>query len=403
MSKIRQEQATRRGSRANVQETIKGYDAQMKSKDNEVKKIKGSTSFKSAADVEREIKHLEGQVDSGRMKIVDEKKALSEVSNLQKQKKSFTAIDSLQRDIKGLKDKISEEKDQLKDPVADELQAKYERLMKDQNAIRDERSSGYASLNNARDKLREARDSQSAAFNERKALQDNFYDQDRKHKAYQRQAAMERDVRRKTEREAFARDKRTEMLKQRLEDAALPAYGEELKAVDSLMRIINPKAAQIDAVSEPRALAAVAQRKVDDTGFEGRRLEKKPDEESYFVGAGKKKGKKGKKGKDASNESENSDIPQASNDQVFGQLWNPTSLEMFAILKIEPPGTKPEVPSIYKTLDEKKKFYLDDRSRKTEDVSLIILVSFSVFLPASFLQLVLEGAGRRRRSIYYCA
>ncbi|KAI9668368.1 MAG: hypothetical protein M1831_001122 [Alyxoria varia] len=368
MSKIRQEQAARKGSRANVQERIKAYDTQVKAKDNEIKKIKGSTSYKSAADIEREIKHLEGQVDSGRMKIVDEKKALSEVSNLQKQKKSFTAIDGLQRDIKVLKDKISEEKDQLKDPVAEELQTNYERLMKDQNSIKEERSSGFATLNDARDKLREARDSQTAAFNERKALQDNFYDQDRKYKTFQRQAAMEREARKKAERESFARDKRTELLKQRLEDAALPAYGEELKALGSLMRIINPKGGQNDASSEPRALAAVAQRKVGDTSFEGRRLEKKSEEEAYFVGAGKKKGKKGKRGKDASNESEKDGTSsQLSDDQVFGQLWNPASLEMFAILKIEPPGTKAEVGDIYASLDAKKKFCLDDRNRKTQE------------------------------------
>jgi hypothetical protein len=53
-------------------------------------------SFKDVRDIDQEIDLLDKQINSGLMKLVDEKKALSELSKLRKQRKGFKHFSAIE-------------------------------------------------------------------------------------------------------------------------------------------------------------------------------------------------------------------------------------------------------------------------------------------------------------------
>ncbi|KAG9246535.1 hypothetical protein BJ878DRAFT_478239 [Calycina marina] len=66
-----------------------------------------STPFQSVAEIESEIKQVNNQIDSGLLKIADERKALAQVSPLNKQGKVFSNFDSADREIDDAKGKLA--------------------------------------------------------------------------------------------------------------------------------------------------------------------------------------------------------------------------------------------------------------------------------------------------------
>lgn len=93
--------------------------------------------YRSLADLERAINDLDRQVSTGRMKIVDEKKALQEISTLNKQKKNFGVFEEQQKAIDADKAKLKELKEKKQDPELVELNKKYDEIQKELNELRD--------------------------------------------------------------------------------------------------------------------------------------------------------------------------------------------------------------------------------------------------------------------------
>ncbi|KAL8865354.1 MAG: hypothetical protein Q9174_006931, partial [Haloplaca sp. 1 TL-2023] len=118
---IKQQQSGFKSSRTGTQEKIAALDAQLKSRMAEQKANKSRIPYKNVQEVDREIQRLEGQVDTGTMKLVDEKKALSEISSLRKQRKGFAGFDEAEKGIADLKAQISDLRKGLDNPEATAL------------------------------------------------------------------------------------------------------------------------------------------------------------------------------------------------------------------------------------------------------------------------------------------
>lgn len=364
---------------------MKQLDAQMRAKMNEQKTAKATSPFKSTAEINAEIKRLESQVESGKLKMVDERKAVAEVSSLHKQKKGFGALDERQREIDNLKASIAEIKKQSSQPEHRELEAEYEKLNKEREALRSADQNKRGDINAARDALKEARDNQSQAWSNRKKLQDDYYQGRNKYREYEREAAKTREAKRKEERDEYLRSKKQAALESRMEEASLPAYGDEIRAADSVIHLIDPSSLSLasSAASAVSALAAQAQRVIDDSGIKGTKLAKKKDddEDSYMAGA-TKKGKKGKKNKGQTNgdATPSSSSSSGASKDVLGKLWSPGSLDQFSTMKLDPPANAEAIPQTLEQVKAKRQFYLDDRDRKTKEVSQVffdVAIKFS--------------------------
>lgn len=76
LSSIRQKQQGFKSSRSSTQEKINALESTLKARIAEQNNSRGKMSFKNVDEIDREIARLEKQVDSGTLRLVDERKTL---------------------------------------------------------------------------------------------------------------------------------------------------------------------------------------------------------------------------------------------------------------------------------------------------------------------------------------
>ena len=127
------------------------------------------------------------QVDSGQMKLVDEKKTLTEVSNLRRLLKSFQGIESLQSNIDAKKAENADLKKTLDSSENRALSEKYSANQKELDEIkagRDDVNKNFDKLKVQRDELHEKQNQTWKAIQE---LKDEYYAQRKEWKAFEDQ------------------------------------------------------------------------------------------------------------------------------------------------------------------------------------------------------------------------
>lgn len=339
-----------------MHDKIKRLDEQLKSRLNELKSAKGKVNFKSVEDVDREIDRLQKQVDSGSMKLVDEKKALSEISNLHKVRKNFGAFDNQQKGIDDLKAQIAEQKKLLDDPEQKALSQKYTELQTELDSLKAEQDEAFKNMKTLRDAADKARADQQEKYMAMKEYKDKYYQQKRAFAEYDYQARKARQERRRQEQLEYQAGKRKDAAAKRLEEASAPAYQDEILACEGLIRYFDPSALPAKETTGASKFAASAQRTVDDSGIKGTRLAKKgDDDDNYFIGGGGKKGKKGRK------------APAAPAEAKFNLSIG--VIEELAKVSVDAPSSQADVPATVEKLKEKLAHWKSDQDRKTKEVS----------------------------------
>lgn len=358
LSTIRQKQSGFKSSRSGTLEKINALESTLKARIAEQNNSRGKMSFKNVEDIDREIARLEKQVDSGTLRLVDERKALSDISNMRKQRKGFAGLDEAQKGIDELKAQVSELKKTLDNPEAKALSDKYSEIQKELDAIKAEQDSVYKNLNALRDERTKLRNDQQAKFTAIREIKDNYFKARRAYKEYEDEAWRVRRERQKAERDAFEREKRKKVADKKLEEASQLAYTDEIITAQGLIRHFDPayNFASLglddkkDAGSNFRAGVG---RTVDDSGLKGMKVVRK-DEEDYFVGGNTKKGKKGKKGGAA---------PEATKFNM-----NVGIIEEFSKIKIDPPMNQTDVPAAVEKLAAKITEWKSTQAAKTQEV-----------------------------------
>ncbi|KAG9930637.1 hypothetical protein KCV05_g4778, partial [Aureobasidium melanogenum] len=117
LSEIREAQKSGKSSRAQQLGQIQRLDEQLKSRINEQKTARSRVAFRSVDEIQNEINRLQAQVETGTMKIVDEKKNLAEITALNKQKKGFAGFEQAQKQIDDIKAQIADIKKSMDDPA----------------------------------------------------------------------------------------------------------------------------------------------------------------------------------------------------------------------------------------------------------------------------------------------
>ena len=347
---------------------IKRLDDQLKSRMAENKAARSRVAYKNTEDIETEIARLQKQVDTGMMKLVDEKKALAEITSLYKQRKGFAAFDQAQRGIDDVKAQIAELRKQLEDPEFKALSEKYTKISKELDDIRAEQDEAYKGLNSLRDERTKAYAEQQEKSAAVKELKDEYFKAKRAYAAYEREALQKRRERQKAEREAYEAEKRRQVAKEKLDEASAPAFQDQIIATEGLIRYFDPTYKPEKSSIESSKFAAEAQRTVDAEGIKGTRLAKKDEaEENYFVGKGGKKAKKGRKGGNDASASSNASTPQPSGEGKFNLPLG--VIEELSRVGMEPPMTQADVPTVVEKLKSKLEDWKKDQDRKTKEVS----------------------------------
>lgn len=328
-------------------------------------------SFKNVEEIDREIARLEKQVDSGTMRLVDEKKALSDISTMRKQRKNFAGLDEGQKVINDLKAQIATLRKTLDTPEAKALSDRYTEIQKELDAIKAEKDSVFKNLNSLRDERTKLQGQQREKWSAIKEIKNKYYQGRRAYKEYEDEAWRIRREKAKAQREAIEHEKKRKVADKKLEEASQPAYSDEIFTAQGLIRHFNPSydfaaLGLEDKKDQGSSFRAEVGRTVDDFDIKGVKIVKKEDrEDDYFVGTGGKKGKKGKKGSNAAS--------GASAENKFNM--NMGIIEEFAKIKVDPPMNQSDVPAVIEKLAEKITEWKKNQASKTEEVSFACTIS----------------------------
>lgn len=355
-NEIRQKQAGGKNARTTKLDQIKRLDEQVRSRIAEQKTAKAKVPYKSVADVDSQISSLESQVNSGTMKLVDEKKALADISSLRKIRKNFGQFDDSQKAIDDLRTKIKEIKDSMEDPEQKAMSEQYSKIQAELDKIKAEQDEAYKGLSSLRDERTKLHGEQQETFSAIRKLKDDYYGQKKAFQAYEKEARDKAFQRRKAEREKFVLERKKADAERLLGEASDPAYIEEIRRANSLLQFLDPSHKEEKGpLVAASGLTAQAQRTVDDSALKGTKLVRKEDRDDDFFAPAAKKGKKGKKsGAAASNKAFN---------------CPPSVVEDCASMGIDPPMGPDDVPGVIEKVKAKLDHWKSDQVAQTNRVS----------------------------------
>ncbi|KAK2595307.1 multicopy suppressor of BFA (Brefeldin A) [Conoideocrella luteorostrata] len=354
-NEIRQKQAGGKNARTGKLDQIKRLDEQVRSRIAEQKTAKAKVSFKSAEDVDRQIATLDAQVNSGTMKLVDEKKALSDISNLRKVRKNFGQFDDSQKQIDELRAKIKEIKDSMENPEQKALSEQYNKIQAELDTIKAEQDEAYKGINSLRDERSKLQAEQQEKYTAIRKLKDDYYGQKKAFQAFEREAREKARARREAESKQYQQELKKAAAEEKLAAASDPAYFQEIRRANSLLQFLDPshKIEKGPLMAADSGLGAQAQRTVDEAGLKGTKLVRKEDrEDEYFSAA--KKGKKGKKSGAAS----------TTPSKYFS--CPPSVVEDCAFIGVDPPMGAADVPTVIEKVKAKLDHWKNDQEAQTQ-------------------------------------
>ncbi|KPV72426.1 uncharacterized protein RHOBADRAFT_18227, partial [Rhodotorula graminis WP1] len=385
---LRGEQARLKGGRGKTLDSLKAIQDGMNKKIKDLQAAKAKAPYKTVQEVENQIKTLERQVESGTMKLVDEKKALNEISALRKSRKLVESFATQQQAIDADKAKVDEVRKELDDPEQKAASSKFDELRKELDEINrrmDEVSKGRDGLFEERNAVSKQLDD---LFGRKKASVAAFREANNKYYQKLNDDRAKRDERRRAERKAHDDSKRAEINEQLLEEAQAPAFEREIDDCRTLIRFFQQRigAASSSSASGSSSSSLFARpdvasvpklevRKVDSDLPEGAvPLKKKADqdEESWGGFGGSKKGKKGgKKGGAAAPAAaaEGADDEAAAKTTVKDEKLNLPlgTLTALMSLGIAAPLTTSEVQKAIDSLQLKMRYFNDNQARVTKE------------------------------------
>lgn len=354
LNEIRKEQAGGKAGRNQVFDQIKKLDEQLKSRIAEQKTARSRVAFKNVDEVDRQIDHLDKQVNGGMMKLVDEKKALAEISALRKQRKNFAGFEDSQKGIDDVKSKIKALRDSLDDPVAKARSDEYNKIQAELDVIKAEQDEVFKNIHALRSQREDLYKESQAKYQAVRALEDNHWKAKKAFQSYEYEQRQKTRERIKAEQEQFNLQKKRERAEKVLAEASEPAYLDEIRRAQSLIHYLDPTT--VNEASKPllapSGLTASAQRTVDDSGIKGMKVVKKEDDE-YFAGTGGKKGKKGRK---------------AAAPAPGKFTLPPAVMDDCSSMGIEPPMSAADIPAVLAKAQEKLAFWRADQKAQTEKV-----------------------------------
>lgn len=368
LSAIRQKQQGFKASRSSTQEKINALDSTLKARIAEQNNSRTRMSFKNVDEIDREIARLEKQVDSGSMRLVDEKKALADISSMRKQRKNFAGLDEAQKVITDLKAQIASLKKSMDSPESRALSDKYSAIQKELDEIKAQQDGVFKNLNALRDERTKLHGEQQQKYTAIREIKDTYHKARKAYKVYEDEAWKIRRERQKAERDAFEREKKKKIADKKLEEASMLAYTDEILTAQGLIRHFNPSydfasLGLVNKKDQGSNYRADVGRTVDDSNMKGMRMVKKEDRgDDYFVGTGGKKGKKGKKGSNTA-----SPVPGTPTESKIN--LSAGIIEDFAKVKIDPPMNQTDVAGIVEKLAGKITEWKKDQASKTEEVS----------------------------------
>ncbi|KAF5370130.1 hypothetical protein D9758_001028 [Tetrapyrgos nigripes] len=362
---IRDKQSANKASRSKILEQVKVYQENISKKIKDLEAAKSKTSFRSVAEVDAHVRNLEKQIESGNMKLAEEKRALAEISTCKRNRRVVESFQADQDAIETDRRAVDELKKQLDDPELKAVSERFDKIKSELNDLKKEEDEAYAN----RSKLFEERDNLqgqiNALYNEKRESAQKYREANDRYWTKVNEDRARRAERARAQRAAEEAQKKHEIAQRLRDEAEIPAYQAQIEDCQTLIDALSGKTTgdltfKSAGLMEKVDIAGVAKldiRKIEAPSDDGlvARKKKGDDEESYFVG-GKGKGKGNKKSSAKANGSSNSDL-----NIPF------STLSALLSLSIPPPTSSADVPRVIENLKTKKAWFEGNQARTTAE------------------------------------
>lgn len=296
------------------------------------------------------------------MKLADEKRALQEISQAKRTRKTVEGFQASQDSIDADRGVADELRQQLDDPESKAISDRYDAIKAELDELKKESDEAYA----GRTKLFEERDNLqaeiNALFNEKRTSAQQFREANDHYWAKVNEDRARRAERARAQRAAEEAQKRLEHAQRLRDEASLPAYQAEIEDCQTLIDALSGKSSDTAVLStsslrtkgEVAGVPKLELRQVE-VASDGLVVRKKKgeEEETYFAG----KGKRGKKDKIPKTTQET----DALKNLPFGTI---AALSKFAILL---PTAAGDIPRVVEDLRTKKVWYEANQARVTAE------------------------------------
>ncbi|KAJ3114787.1 hypothetical protein HDU96_001676 [Phlyctochytrium bullatum] len=334
-------------------------------KNDEVKSSKDKLGVKNVEDLEKQIVQLEQQLTDGNLKLIDEKRIVTEISNLKKARKVLDTLGSqsntVETDKKQL-DALRAELDTL-GPKKDEINKQYDVVKAELREVDDGKRKDMGSLTELINQKKALKADVDAAYEKMRTLRAEFKKQNDDWYQWER---AERERRQREYQEQRKKDETarlTRAAEEELENAKIPAFTEEITICDSLIAFIQnytskPKSATTEASANG---AATAGRAVDSSIPEGAvALKKKDDRGEDYLVMGKAKGKNKRGG--SKNQNAGAEAAPSPKSAIKLDL---VTVDLFNKLKVNIPVTVADADATIEALQAKRAKFLETQAEQT--------------------------------------
>ncbi|KAG8906131.1 hypothetical protein FRB99_007521 [Tulasnella sp. 403] len=352
---IREQQGDAKSSREKTLSQVKSLQENIQRKVSDLQAKKGKIQFKNVTELDAYVRKLEEKIDSGTMKVLEEKRTIQEITGLKRQRRTIESLQGEQESIDADRAKVDELRQELDNPESKALSERYDEIKAELDALRKESDDAFTS--------------RQGLFDQRDTLQrelDTLYAQKRESSQKYREASdrywakVQEERARKAEkaraaRRAIEEEKKKELVDRIREEAAIPAFQTQIEDCQSLIDYFSGNATTSSAALEiNRAeVAGVPKLNIRTVTASETDVVLKKESEDYFAPV-----KKGKKGPKAT-------TSQAPNTDKFSVPLS--KLTALASLSIPPPTSVGEVSQTIENLKTKKDWLVANQEMQTAE------------------------------------
>ncbi|KZT12738.1 uncharacterized protein LAESUDRAFT_639920 [Laetiporus sulphureus 93-53] len=371
---IRGQQSSNKASRTKIRDELKAIHDDVQKKIKDLNAAKAKAPYKTVSDVDDRINNLEKQVESGNLKLGDEKRALAEISQLKRSRRVVEGFQADQESIEADRAKADELRKELDDPEAKAISERYDAIKAELDELKKEGDEIHANRNKLFDERNALQAQLDTLYSHKRESAQRFREANDKHWTKMNEERARRAEWLREKRAAEEEDKKKELVERLREEASIPAFQTQIEDCQTLIdyfsgRNSTPVLSTRLSSSDKIILSGVPEleiRKVETGPAEGMvaRKKKGEEEEAYFVG-NQRKGPKGKKGSAKASASSGSSGAEALGSHGFQAPFQiVTALLDFSI---SPPTSEADVPRVIEELKAKKAWFESNQARVTAE------------------------------------
>ncbi|CAG8451932.1 14624_t:CDS:2 [Cetraspora pellucida] len=336
LDRLRGKQAEIKKKRYQKVEQLKNMNDSLQKKKRDLKAIKDKLQFRTVKDIDNQIIKLEKQVESGTLKIVDEKRIISDISGLKRSKKIVETFEAQQAAIEAEQKVIDDMRKDLEDNELKEINSQYDTIKAELETISKDQAMDREKRNELFDEKKKIREQINAQIANRRTIQDEY-------------------------------NKAKQEYWQKVDEdqASIPAYEEDIQICESLINYFHihhgvGKAEEVvsnpivNDNSQPDTTSNIRQPDTTSNVPEGcvSLTKKYEDEDDLFGGKLSKKVKSQKKKKP--NKASGFQLPFSIMDQLI-------------LVKVTIPLSPSDVEKVVNELTEKKDYFVKNQDRITKE------------------------------------